>query len=45
MDKTEAELNQAAYHDFLAILNEIFREALPLGEGGQPPEADAEPIE
>ena len=33
MEKSQANENQAAYHEFLAVLNQIFLEALRLAEG------------
>ncbi len=33
MDKIQADENRAAYHEFLAALNQIFLEALRLAEG------------
>jgi hypothetical protein len=44
MDKIEtevADVNQAAYDDFLVVLNQIFFEASRLAEGERPPEAPA----
>jgi hypothetical protein len=38
MEKTEAEVNQADYYDFLAVLNQIFLEALRLADADQAPE-------